>query len=142
MFWIKLVWWMVWRGIVSGAAAGALFGTVLALFLGTIFGVVFGAILGLSTGIVNGLAVVIVTHFWFYPLENSLLYRKAIITTVIICTAITSLIVMNSLWFGVTILIILPAVIATGIFGLMVRRFPAYVENEFWEREHLPEGTG
>ena len=110
MVWLRLFWWMVWRGVVRGAASGALFGTVLALILGTVFGFVFGAILGLATGIVNGLAVVTVTHFWFYPPENSPRYRKAIITTVAICTAITSLIVMNSLWFGVAILIILPTI--------------------------------
>ena len=136
MVWIKLFWWMVWRGVVTGAASGAVFGTIVALFLGTFFGLIFGAILGLATGILNGLAVAIITRFWFYPPQNSPHYRKAMITTVVICTALTSLIVMNSLWFGVTILIILPTIIATVVFGLMARRFPAYVESEFWEREH------
>ena len=138
MIWIRLFWWMVWRSVISGAACGALFGTILALVLGALFGFMYGAILGLITGIVNGLALVILTRFWFSESPDAPRFRRATVALVVVCTALTSFVVMNE-WFGVfdiTLITLLPSIIATIVLGLIARRFPAFVENEFWERAH------
>ena len=136
MIWVKLFWWMLWRSVLSGAASGALYGTLLALILGAVFGFVFGAILGLVTGIANGIALVILTRRWVSKSQDSTRFRKAAVRLVVICTAITSFILMNLLFAGIGLFTVSPTMIATVVLGLIARRFPAYVENEFWEHEH------
>src|SRR5262245_61800539 len=111
MIWVKLFWWMVWQALLSGAATGALYGTAMALIFGAVFGLVYGAILGLITGIVNGLALTIMTRIWFASPQNSPRFRKAAIALVVICTALTSLVVTNVLFFGLSLFTYLPTII-------------------------------
>src|SRR6185369_13127131 len=105
MIWARLFWWMVWRAVLSGAVSGALFGTFVGLVRGAVIGFVYGAILGLITGIVNGLALTIMTRIWFSSPQDLLRFRKAAIALVVICTAITSFVILNGLFFGISLLV-------------------------------------
>ena len=126
---------MVWRAVLSGAASGALFGMFLAQEVrGAVIGLVYGAILGLITGSINGLALTIMTRIWFASPQNSPRFRKAAITLVVVCTTITSFVILNGLFFGIVLLVYIPTVIAAFDLGVIVRRFPDYATHQFWLR--------
>ncbi len=135
MIWLGLFWWMVWRGLLSGIAVGALFGTVVGFVIGTVFGAFYGAILGIVTGIVNGLALTILTRFWFTPPQDSPQFRRSAVIVVVLCTWVTSVLQMSKVLGGVTILIVIPPIIASIVAGLMARRFPKYAVEAFLDKE-------
>ena len=141
MIWLRMFWWMTWRGAVSGAGMGALFGTVIALWLGTIFGAFYGAILGIATGFVSGLALTIMTRIWFSASPASPNFKPASVTVTVVATALTSLLLLVTLMGGSAFLVIVPTIIPSVVSGLIARRFPQYVADEYSRRDYpeIPE---
>jgi hypothetical protein len=134
MIWLRMFWWMVWRAVLSGAVCGALFGTFMGMVRGAVIGFVYGALLGLIIGLVNGLALTIMTRIWFSSPQDLLRFRKASITLVVVCTTITSFVILNGLFFGISLLVYVPTFIAAFDLGVIVRRFPDYATHQFWLR--------
>ncbi len=129
MIWLRLIWWMTQRGATHGAGLGALLG-VFAFVVGVVYGFVYGAIVGISTGMISGVALAILTWWRFLPPQNSLTFRLSAAALTIICTAVTSLLVMKLMDARVT-WIALAVTVATIRAAFVAWRFPEYAASEF-----------
>ena len=133
MVWLRLICWMWSRGTVGGAVLGVLFGTFLVPIIGTIIGLFFGILLGAITGIVNGMALAVMTRMWFLPPQDSFNYRRSATILVVICTAVTGLLLLR-MWGNAIVFIIPPTVIAAFAAGYFAWRFPRYVVTQLPSR--------
>jgi hypothetical protein len=118
---IRIVWWTFWRGIVCGALLGAALGTVVFPIIGTLFGLLYGAIIGVIMGAVDAFALGAVAHFFMDMKQPSRIVpwlRLVGITLNLIGVGIYSY-----LFFRMSLLTIVPPVLAAIAISLLVPRF-------------------
>ena len=121
----RLFRWVLVRGIASGAILGILYAEIVfsiyvisgyfaVCFLSLIVGALFGAGLGSILGGVNGLALVVLTHFFAHPIHNRGLYRWSALLVAVICTLPTSFISAYVL-FGNLAYVYLPVMVLAAV---------------------------
>lgn len=100
--------WIFWEVFVRTAGLGLQFGAIFGALLGVGFyiygalvGVVIGGVLGLAIGLPLGLVLAGITRAWFYPLTNTVLYRRVIGAIGVVVSYVSAVIAFGGFTGGV-----------------------------------------
>jgi len=132
---VRIVWWTFWRGVLLGALLGAAFGTVIVPIWGTLYGLFYGAIIGVIMGAVDAFALGAVAHFFM-----DINHPERIVLPLWLIGITLNLIgvgIYTYLFFGTSLLTVIPPILADIAIFLLVPRFVRFVVH-IQDPVHIP----